>query len=68
MSNGYTNAFAMTAPVAPATARPQGGSVASLDCPAIMMGLRKWSSRLYFEKPAGLLRGRKDGAETVSKN
>jgi hypothetical protein len=40
MSKGYTIAFAMTAPVAPATARPQGGSGASLDCPAIVKGLR----------------------------
>jgi hypothetical protein len=28
-------AFAMTAPVAPATARPHGGINASFDCPAI---------------------------------
>jgi hypothetical protein len=35
MSRGYTSAFAMTAPVAPATARPHGGIKASFDCPAI---------------------------------
>ena len=35
MSRGYTIAFAMTAPVAPATARPHGGIDASFDCPAI---------------------------------
>jgi hypothetical protein len=35
MSSGYTMAFAMTAPVAPATANPHGGRLASLDCPAI---------------------------------
>lgn len=28
----------MTAPVAPATARPHGGIKASFDCPAIAMG------------------------------
>ena len=38
MSRGYTIAFAMTAPVAPATARPHGGIKASFDCPAIAMG------------------------------
>lgn len=37
MSKGYTIAFAITAPVAPATARPQGGMSASFDCPAILM-------------------------------
>jgi hypothetical protein len=35
MSKGYTSAFAMTAPVAPATANPQGGITASFDWPAI---------------------------------
>ena len=35
MSRGYTRALARTAPVAPATARPQGGMGASFDCPAI---------------------------------
>jgi hypothetical protein len=38
MSRGYTIAFAMTAPVAPATARPHGGIRASFDCPAIATG------------------------------
>ena len=37
MSKGYTSAFAITAPVAPATAKPQGGIGASFDCPAIMI-------------------------------
>lgn len=41
MSKGYTIAFAITAPVAPATASPQGGMSASFDCPAIMK--RNWS-------------------------
>lgn len=36
MSRGYTRALAMTAPVAPATARPQGDKGASFDCPAIL--------------------------------
>lgn len=31
MSRGYTRAFAITAPVAPATASPQGGIAASFD-------------------------------------
>lgn len=38
MSNGYTTAFAITAPVAPAMAEPQGGSV-SFDCAAIVLYL-----------------------------
>lgn len=36
MSNGYTNAFAMTAPAEPAMALPHGGNASTLDCPAIV--------------------------------
>ena len=36
MSNGYTSAFASTAPAEPATALPHGGSFSSLDAPAIV--------------------------------
>lgn len=39
ISNGYTKALAKTAPVAPATAKPQGGMGATFDCPAIVMML-----------------------------
>jgi hypothetical protein len=39
MSRGYTSALAITAPVAPATAKPQGGMGASFDCPAIVIKL-----------------------------
>jgi len=41
MSKGYTKALAMAAPVAPATASPQGGIGASFDCPAILVYLRR---------------------------
>lgn len=36
MSNGYTRAFAMAAPVAPATAKPHGGMGASLEATPIV--------------------------------
>lgn len=36
MSKGYTIALAMTAPVAPATASPHGGSRTSFDCADIV--------------------------------
>jgi hypothetical protein len=36
MSKGYTMAFAITAPVAPATASPHGGMSVSFDCTAIV--------------------------------
>lgn len=38
-SNGYTSVLAMTAPAAPATALPHGGSVSTLDCPAMLKKL-----------------------------
>ncbi len=44
MSRGYTKAFAKTAPVAPATARPQGGIAASFDCPAMAIFVSLLSS------------------------
>jgi hypothetical protein len=37
MSSGYTRVFAITAPAAPATALPHGGSTSTLDCPAIVV-------------------------------
>lgn len=40
MSRGYTSAFARTAPVEPATARPQGGSAAAFDCAVMVYGVR----------------------------
>jgi hypothetical protein len=45
MSKGYTRALAITAPVAPATANPQGGMGASFDCPAIAMVMKKRFSK-----------------------
>jgi hypothetical protein len=41
MSRGYAIAFAITAPVAPATANPHGGRAASLDWPAMLEDMRK---------------------------
>ena len=37
MSRGYTRVFAITAPAAPATALPHGGSTSTFDCPAIVV-------------------------------
>jgi hypothetical protein len=47
MSRGYTRAFARTAPVAPATARPQGGMGASFDCPAIVAACLRSYRRVF---------------------
>ena len=47
MSRGYTIVLAKTAPVAPATASPQGGIGASFDSPA-MACLAKGYSLLNF--------------------
>ena len=49
MSKGYTSALAMTAPVAPATANPQGGIKASFDCPAIAIFGKRVGSRSFVD-------------------
>jgi hypothetical protein len=46
MSRGYTRALAMTAPVAPATAFPHGGSGAGFTGKAMVMARRAASSAL----------------------
>jgi hypothetical protein len=43
-------ALAMTAPVAPAIARPHGGIGASFDCPAMASGVQKLNICLYQEE------------------
>jgi hypothetical protein len=41
MSNGYTNAFAITAPAEPAMALPHGGIASTFEAPAIDYELRE---------------------------
>lgn len=47
MSRGYTRALARTAPVAPATARPQGGIGTSFDCPAMAAACLRECRRVF---------------------
>jgi hypothetical protein len=46
-SRGYTSVFAMTAPAAPATALPHGGSTSTFDCPAIAKVLASCASERW---------------------
>lgn len=50
-------AFAITAPVAPATARPHGGIGASFDCPAIVREVQK-SNRCLGQGECSRRRGK----------
>jgi hypothetical protein len=49
-SRGYTSVFAMTAPAAPATALPHGGSTSTFDCPAIAKMSASRASGALVEK------------------
>jgi hypothetical protein len=67
-SKGYTSVLAMTAPAAPATALPQGGSASTLDCPAMLKVLadRAWKALRACEVLAAVLVGIKADCCSIS--
>lgn len=61
MSSGYTIAFAITAPVAPATAKPHGGIKASFDCAA--MAKLSWNNLWRIYESVGTEGTGKEGSD-----